>query len=457
MQIGDGGYHAQMSMLPKVEDSKTASSLFDFVFGYSNRTTAMTIEEIEQAVENFANGARRAREAGCDGVEIAAHKGYLIHQFLNPGINRRTDAYGGSVENRFRLLREVIVAVRRAVGEGYLLGVRLSAVDFNYLPVNLRLPVVFPLRHYFIGNSLTETLGYGRELAKLGVDYLHITSGFGFIHPRESPGDWPVDEYRLFANAVRHLSAKAKARAILLNALPRPLLSALAGIGWRYRPSLNIDYARAFKDATGLPVIGNGALEGKGQLEAALEAGQCDLIAMARPLLANPNLLSLYQSGADLPDKPCSYCNRCSAATAVLPLGCYDRRRFASQEAMEAQISGGPAGRRSRPRSGLDGVACPTLLSQLDAGVQDFDASLRRLKYSSAGHVRQPYFANLPLDLVDLIHGASVTELDCLVVSAPIHQPEVLHLWNEQQIALPAQHEGMGLAAHHRRAHQKSR
>ena len=112
MQIGDGGYHAQMSLFPKIEDSKTSSNLFDLVYGYTNRTRAMTSDEIGQTVQNFAAAARRAREAGCDGVEIAAHKGYLIHQFLNPGINRRTDDYGGSPDKRFRLLREIILAVR---------------------------------------------------------------------------------------------------------------------------------------------------------------------------------------------------------------------------------------------------------------------------------------------------------------------------------------------------------
>jgi 2,4-dienoyl-CoA reductase-like NADH-dependent reductase (Old Yellow Enzyme family) len=346
MQIGDGGYHAQMSLFPKVEDSKSASSLFDLVFGYTNHSTAMNMEEIGQTVENFAAGARRAREAGCDGIEITAHKGYLIHQFLNPGTNRRTDGYGGSVENRFRLLSEVVQAVRKAVGSDYLVGVRMAAVDYNYLPVNLRLPVVFPLREYVMGNTLTETLDYGRKLAKLGIDYLHITSGFGFINPHESPGSWPADEYRLYANAVRHLSTKAKFRAILLNAIPKPVLTALLGAGWRYRPGVNADHARAFKQATGLPVIGNGGFDLKDQIEAALSSGTCDLIAMARPLLANPDLLSLFKSGVNAPERPCSHCNRCSVATAIMPLGCYDRGRFDSQAAMLAQIlwwSGGPA------------------------------------------------------------------------------------------------------------------
>ena len=347
MQIGDGGYHAQMSLFPKTEDSKTSSNLFDLVFGYTNRTRAMTTDEIGRTVQNFAQAARRAREAGCDGVEIAAHKGYLIQQFLNPGINRRTDEYGGSAEKRFRLLREIVEAIRRAVGTDYLVGVRMSAIDHNYLPVNIRLPVVFPLRDYVIGNDLTQNLSYGRELAKLGVDYLHITSGYGFIHPGESPGDWPVDQFRLYANATRHLSTKAKLRSIMLNALPRSLVRAMFGIGWHFRPTPNLDYAQAFRDATGLPVIANGGFDNRDRMVAALQDNKCDLIALARPLLANPDLLTLYRSGVNQPARPCSYCNRCSVGTAVLPLGCFDPNRFDSAEQMAAQImwwSGGPDG-----------------------------------------------------------------------------------------------------------------
>jgi 2,4-dienoyl-CoA reductase-like NADH-dependent reductase (Old Yellow Enzyme family) len=345
MQLGDGGYHAQMSLFAKPEDSKTASAMFDLVFGYTNLTSSMTVEEIEKVVANFAAAARRAREADCDGVEIAAHKGYLIHQFLNPGTNRRTDLYGGSTEKRFQLLREVIEAVRKSVGHDYLLGVRIAAVDRNYLPINLRLPIVFPLKHYLMGNTLAETLGYGRELAKLGVDYLHITSGFGFINPGESPGTWPVDEYRLYANATRHLSGKARIRAMLLNGLPRSVATAIFGRGWRYHPAPNAEFARAFKEATGLPIIATGGFDTKTEIDAAIESGKCDLIAMARPLLANPDLLTTFRNGRNAPDRPCTHCNRCSVATAVLPLGCYDRSRFGSQEAMEAQIlwwSGGP-------------------------------------------------------------------------------------------------------------------
>jgi 2,4-dienoyl-CoA reductase (NADPH2) len=344
LQLGDAGSHTQMSLFPEAEDAKSASRGFDLVFGYRNLATPMSVEEVQQTVANFGSAARRVREAGCDGVEITASKGYIIHQFLNPATNRRRDAYGGSREKRFQFLREIVQAVRKSVGDDFLLGIRLSAVDTNYLPVDLRLPIVFPLRHYFIGNDLEDTLWFAGELVALGVDYLHMSNGFGFINPRESTGDWPVDEFRMYAGATRHLSGKAWVRALLLDVIPRPLLQAIFGIGWGFVPANNAAHAKIFRERTGLPVIANGGFEKRALIEEALTGGACDLVSMARPLLANPNLLRWLEADAE-PPRPCSHCNRCSIATGVLPLGCYDRRRFASQDEMEAQIlwwSGGP-------------------------------------------------------------------------------------------------------------------
>src|SRR5262245_50055428 len=184
IQIGDTGGHTHTSMRSQPADALSASAYTDMLFGYHNRTVAMTSGQIAEAVVNFANAARRVKEAGCDGVEVTAAKGYLIHQFLNPATNRRVDDYGGSVEKRFRLLEEIIKAVRREVGADYLLGVRLAAEDFNWKPVNVRLPPVWPPRHYFLGNGLAETKYYARRLEALGVDYLHIDCGFGFPNPK---------------------------------------------------------------------------------------------------------------------------------------------------------------------------------------------------------------------------------------------------------------------------------
>lgn len=141
IQIGDGGSHVQTSLFSQVQDAYGPSPGFDLMYGYRPRRIAMSLGDIERTVHEFGQAARRAREAGADGVEITASKGYLIHQFLNPAIIRRRDRYGGSPENRFRLLHEVVEEVRRQVGDDYLLGVRISARDRNYQPLNVRWPV----------------------------------------------------------------------------------------------------------------------------------------------------------------------------------------------------------------------------------------------------------------------------------------------------------------------------
>ena len=338
VQIGDPGGHTQTSMLANEADGKSASSFFDLYYGYRNRTSPMSLAEIRQEVQKFAAAARRVKCAGADGVEVTAAKGYIIHQFLNPATNRREDDYGGSVEKRFRLLKEVVTEVRNAIGNDFLFGVRLSAADFNYLPVlKFRLPPVWPPCDWFFGNRLATNLRYGGWLKDLGVDYLHIDSGFGFINPKGSPGEYPIEGLRRFSNSVRHLSGKANARAIGLNLLPDWLARAVLGIGWKYVPAPNASFAQAFRQKLGMPVICNGGFQDREVIEGTLEAGACDLIAIGRPLLANPHLLWLFEKDRK-PKDPCSFCSRCCTYTTILPLGCYDRSRFPSDEKMEQRI-----------------------------------------------------------------------------------------------------------------------
>jgi 2,4-dienoyl-CoA reductase (NADPH2) len=336
VQLGDTGAHTHTSLMPQDEDRLSASSFFDLFYGYQNRSREMTPDEIKAAIASFASAARRVADAECDGVEITASKGYLIHQFLNPFTNRRKDDYGGSVDGRFRFLEEIVTAVRKAVGSEFLFGVRLSAKDFNYLPLNIRWPL-FPLRDYFGGNGLPETTHYARRLEQLGIDYLHIDSGFGFPNPKGSPGDFPDEGYHNFANATRHLSGKALTRAVFYNLTPAVIRRNVYGVGYRFRPAANADFAAAIRQAVSIPVIANGGFQDRRVINGALEARKCHMVAIARPLLANPDLFRQLAT-ADVPTNPCSFCSLCCAQTAVFPLGCYDKRRFASVEEMMDQI-----------------------------------------------------------------------------------------------------------------------
>ncbi|HWE17575.1 MAG TPA: NADH:flavin oxidoreductase [Hyphomicrobiaceae bacterium] len=327
MQIGDTGGHTHTSLFPQSNDALSASSTFDFLYGYCNRTIAMTEAHIEASIAEFAAAARRVVAIGCDGVEVTASKGYLIQQFLNPATNRRRDRYGGSVDNRFRFLSRVVEAVRKEVGPDFLFGVRLSAKDYNYLPVNIRLPPVWNLRHYFMGNTLRETTYYAKRLEELGVDYLHVDSGFGFLNPKGSPGAFPDVGFKIFANANRHLSGKAQARAIIFNLFPAWFRRRVFGLGWRVPEAANADLAATIKRAVSIPVIANGGFQKRKEIDDALSAGKCDMVAIARPLLANPDLLKQLEQ-CNEPKNPCTFCSLCCARTAVFPLGCYDVSRF---------------------------------------------------------------------------------------------------------------------------------
>lgn len=338
IQIGDAGYHTQTSLFSQAEDEKSASKGFDLLYGYRNVRRAMTVGEIEHLVEQFGQAARRVRETGADGVEVTASKGYVLQQFLNPAVNHRTDKYGGSVEKRFQLLKEVVTEARAQVGDDRLLGVRLSANDYNYHPVNVRLPLKRPLREHFMGNGIDVNLTYAKWLKELGLDYLLITNGYGFTNAKEQPGDFPVPEVKMFMNSTRHLSFKAAARASLLNFIPDAVTKKLLGVGWNFREAANVADAKRFRDEVGLPVIANGGFQNRSVVESALESGSCDLVSMARPLLANPDLPEVFRRGEEAPERPCTFCNRCALRTTLFPVGCYEPRRFDSVEEMEAQI-----------------------------------------------------------------------------------------------------------------------
>ncbi|MGH7594750.1 MAG: tRNA-dihydrouridine synthase [bacterium] len=109
-------------------------------------------------------------------------------------------------------------------------------------------------------------------------------------------------------------------------------------MGWKFEPGVNAGFAQQFKQAVKIPIIANGGFQQRDLIDATLREGKCDLIAIARPLLANPNLLQIFQQGRNVPENPCTFCSRCCTRTAVQPLGCYEPSRFASLEEMEAQI-----------------------------------------------------------------------------------------------------------------------
>jgi len=213
---------------------------------------ALTVEEIAQLVERFAEGAERAQKAGFDGVEIHAGHAYLIAQFLSGHSNKRQDAYGGDLKNRARFLLEIIKAIRERVGDAYPVWCRIDGREFG------------------LEDGITPK--DGQELARMieeaGVDAINV-SGYG--------GDTGVD----FTEA--------------------PLA---------YTAGNLVPLAEGIKKVVNIPVIAVGRISPE-LGEKVLRQGKADLIAMARALIADPELPNKLASGRWEDIRPCINCYTC--------------------------------------------------------------------------------------------------------------------------------------------------
>jgi len=301
------------------------------------RARQMTTSEISDVVQAYVRAARRAREAGADGVEIVACNGYLLHQFLSSAINERTDGYGGSLKARARLLLEVVAAVRAAVGRDFFVSAKLSGRDEHNAwtaPLNRT-----------VGNTIDDTLQVSRWLAEAGLDAIHVSQGDTFPHPLIPAGLLHADDAKHSYVTMYYEGTRVPGTIFMMNWAPlRWFLEWNWGRRMRYKrggkllpaiiEGMNQDDAAKIKQASGLPVICVGGWQTAGRIREALDAGHCDVVSIARGLLANPDLVHRFAEGHDAPDKPCTYCNRCAFNALRHPLACYEESRFESREQM---------------------------------------------------------------------------------------------------------------------------
>ena len=294
----------------------------------------MTGKQIHETVAQFAEGARRAREAGLDGVELHGANGYLITQFLSSAINDRKDEYGGPLENRARFVLDVVRAIRARVGRDFHLQMKISAQDFD--------DVLAPFGRGPSGNTLEESIRVCQWLVDAGVDAIHVSTGSFFPHPRNPAGsDLPVEDLARSYDTMISSGERTFANFLLFHGasgiLARRAWNRAAGPADEIEGK-NLPDARAIKAAVSVPVICTGGFQTASVISKAITSGDCDAVSAARPLIANNDLVEVFRRGQDRADKPCTYCNRCLVNVVENPLGCYEESRFASREAMIAQI-----------------------------------------------------------------------------------------------------------------------
>ncbi len=298
------------------------------------RCERMTLAQIREVVQYFAEGARRAREAGLDGVELHGANGYLITQFLSSAINDRKDDYGGRLENRARFVLDIVRAIRARVGSDFHLQMKISALDDDdALALFGRGPS---------GNTVEDSVKVCQWLVDAGVDALHVSIGSFFPHPRNPAGrDLPVEDLAKSYDTMISSGERTFANFLLFNGasgqIARQAWNDAAGKPENIEGA-NLPAARRIKQAVTVPVICTGGFQTASFIRAALTRGDCDAVSAARSLVANNDLVQMFAQGLDAPPRPCTYCNKCLVNVVENPLGCYDETRFDTREAMINEI-----------------------------------------------------------------------------------------------------------------------
>jgi 2,4-dienoyl-CoA reductase (NADPH2) len=276
--------------------------------------------EIAAVVQAFGDGARRARQAGLDGVELHGANGYLITQFLSSAINDRKDEYGGAVENRARFLIEILQAIRREAGQDFHVQVKMNGFDYG----NASVP------WHRKGNTIEDSVKIARLAEGAGADALHISCGLSFPHPYNPPGNFPMDWAARTYDALLTSGIYTFQRYLLMRyRVFRPLFK-LFWPYWRLKnfEGVNLAAAEQIKKNVRIPVICTGGFQTASVIEAALSSGKCDAVSIARPLVANNDLVRQFEAGKDRADRPCTYCNKCLVNALKNPVGCYELSRF---------------------------------------------------------------------------------------------------------------------------------
>ncbi len=239
MQIAHAGVHARTDLT-----GMEAAGPSPFAGADNTLSRQMSREEIAETVRAFGAAASRAKEAGFDGVQIHSAHGYLLSQFLSPYYNKREDEYGGSLENRSRMLMEVYDAVRGAVGKDFPVMIKINSEDFVEGE----------------GFTVDEMLQVSRMLQEAGIDAIEMSGGTQNSGRKLSP--------------VRAVKIKTEDDEVFYK-----------------------DAAKRFQQEIPVPLILVGGIRSFSTAERLVREGTADYIALSRPLIREPHLVKRWKSG----------------------------------------------------------------------------------------------------------------------------------------------------------------
>lgn len=244
--------------------------------GWRQKVEDFKPEDLPVIVEQHADGARRARSAGFDFIELHMAHAYTLASFLSKS-NKRTDRYGGRLENRLRLPIEVYRAVRDAVGENFPVGIRINGEDFTVE-----------------GNTLFQSTRIARRFARLGADFISVSAGSRFEDAAAPQPNMPPD--------------------------PMSGYSGHRMSPWWWFPDMAhvylTDGIRKYVRAGGYetPIVTVGKIRTPREAEQVLAEGKADIIGLCRPLLCDPDWPVKARDGREKDIVQCSACNWCLEA-----------------------------------------------------------------------------------------------------------------------------------------------
>ncbi len=240
----------------------------------------MTEEDIQETMDAFAQAARRAKEAGFDGVQIHACHGDLIHSFLSPYTNRRKDRWGGSLENSMRFLLEVYGKTRRLVGGDFPITVKINAKDYVEG-----------------GISIDLSRRHARKIQEAGFDAIEISAGTHLErHFNLSRGDIPKNYF-----AIQGKTESQKRKLIQkLKAMKNEV---------KFEEAYLRPFAKEIKKEIDIPLILPGGQRTVSVMEDILKEGDADFIGLCRPLIRDPDFPNKVKKGLKRSD--CLNCNQC--------------------------------------------------------------------------------------------------------------------------------------------------
>ena len=261
----------------------------------SHKNSEMNEEQMQEVIFAFSGGVVRAMEAGADGIQLHAAHGYLINEFLSPYFNRRDDLWGGSEENRFRLLGTIVTEIKKIVPEGMPLIIKLNSND--YTPEE--------------GITPRLAVSYAKRLAELHIDGIEVSCGTSSRSPWNTcRGDIPVKEIgKSFPESQR---SKVES-----------FLNTLVG-KFELREGYNLEAAMLIRPVMGhIPLFAVGGFRHVSNMEEAVRSGYTDLISMCRPFIREPYLVKHIKE-AEVNAASCTSCNKCLAAVVNdMPVKCY--------------------------------------------------------------------------------------------------------------------------------------